>query len=243
MTCSLDPRLCAISENQGPTAFAEPAALDGRPLWPAAGFERRRGRADPQIWPLRVWSSSDRGFGRSSPRRISPAKLYQPEFTEVVLALSTPRSEDAVRLRGGWMLGLLIREGPVDLRRPGVSTFGLTWENGGTTNTGLPLPLRRQCGAAGSRPGGYSAGGPGSQGGHRVCLLEHRAPALARASRFQPGNRRRANRPVRRGCHVNHWTVDYGDLRAGRRCVPSLEPGAWSAEGSSRKKSPLEFVS
>jgi 1,4-dihydroxy-6-naphthoate synthase len=71
-----------------------------------------------------------------------------------------------------------------------------------------------------------------------VYALEHRAPALAHASRYNRGiGDERTDRFV--GMYVNHWTVDYGDK--GREAVRALLGRAWSA-GLVPEKVAVEFV-
>ncbi len=141
--------------------------------------------------------SALRGLRIGVPGKLTTAyltlKLYQPEFVEVVLPFDT--IEDAV-LRGEVDVGLLIHEGQLTFADRGLhlwTDLGEWWYE----DTGLPPPPWRQCRAARSRPSSHSAGGPGSQGEHRLCSRTPR-PGLGARQPVQPRNRRRANRPVRR---------------------------------------------
>jgi len=181
--------------------------------------------------------SALRGLRIGVPGKLTTAyltlKLYQPEFTEVVLPFDT--IEDAV-LRGEVDVGLLIHEGQLTFADRGLhlwTDLGEWWYE----DTGLPLPLggnvvRRDLGPAVIQQVARDLKAS------IVYALEHRAPALAHASRYNRGiGDERTDRFV--GMYVNHWTVDYGDK--GREAVRALLGRAWSA-GLVPEKVAVEFV-
>ena len=181
--------------------------------------------------------SALRGLRIGVPGKLTTAyltlKLYQPEFVEVVLPFDT--IEDAV-LRGEVDVGLLIHEGQLTFADRGLhlwTDLGEWWYE----DTGLPLPLggnvvRRDLGPAVIRQVARDLKAS------IVYALEHRAPALVHASRFNRGiGEERTDRFV--GMYVNHWTVDYGDK--GREAVRALLGRAWSA-GLVPEKVAVEFV-
>jgi len=141
-------------------------------------------------------------------------KLFQPDFSEVVMPFD--RIEDAV-LAGEVDVGLLIHEGQLTYADAGLHL----WADLGTwwlADTGLPLPLggnavRRNLG----RPLIERIGR--DLRASIVYALEHRAPALAHASRYNRGiGDERTDTFV--GMYVNQWTVDYGPR--GRAAVQEL---------------------
>ena len=181
--------------------------------------------------------SALRGLRIGVPGKLTTAyltlKLYQPEFVEVVLPFDT--IEDAV-LRGEVDVGLLIHEGQLTFADRGLhlwTDLGEWWYE----DTGLPLPLggnvvRRDLGPAVIQQVARDLKAS------IVYALEHRAPALAHASRYNRGiGDERTDRFV--GMYVNHWTVDYGDK--GREAVRALLDRAWSA-GLVPEKVAVEFV-
>ncbi|HTG84752.1 MAG TPA: MqnA/MqnD/SBP family protein [Gemmatimonadales bacterium] len=181
--------------------------------------------------------SALRGLRIGVPGKLTTAyltlKLYQPEFVEVVLPFDT--IEDAV-LRGEVDVGLLIHEGQLTFADRGLhlwTDLGEWWYE----DTGLPLPLggnvvRRDLGPAVIQQVARDLKAS------IVYALEHRAPALVHASRFNRGiGEERTDRFV--GMYVNHWTVDYGDK--GREAVRALLDRAWSA-GLVPEKVAVEFV-
>jgi 1,4-dihydroxy-6-naphthoate synthase len=181
--------------------------------------------------------SAVRGLRIGVPGKLTTAyltlKLYQPEFVEVVLPFDT--IEDAV-LRGEVDVGLLIHEGQLTFADRGLhlwTDLGEWWYE----DTGLPLPLggnvvRRDLGPAVIQQVARDLKAS------IVYALEHRAPALVHASRFNRGiGEERTDRFV--GMYVNHWTVDYGDK--GREAVRALLDRAWSA-GLVPEKVAVEFV-
>ncbi|HXG44072.1 MAG TPA: MqnA/MqnD/SBP family protein [Gemmatimonadales bacterium] len=141
-------------------------------------------------------------------------KLYQPEFTEVVVPFD--RVEDLV-LEGSVDLGLLIHEGQLTYRDRGLhlwADLGEWWFG----ETGLPLPLggnavRRDLGEAVVRQVARDL---------RASILyglEHRTEALAHARQYNRGiGDERTDRFV--SMYVNQWTVDYGER--GRKAVREL---------------------
>src|SRR6187549_93608 len=160
-------------------------------------------------------------------------RLYQPELEPVVVPFD--RIEDAVH-RGEVDVGLLIHEGQLTYADDGLhlwADLGAWWME----DTGLPLPLggnavRRDLGPA------VTAQIARDLKASIVYALEHRAPALVHASRFNRGiGEERTDRFV--GMYVNHWTVDYGDK--GREAVRALLGRAWSA-GLVPEKVAVEFV-
>ena len=181
--------------------------------------------------------SALRGLRIGVPGKLTTAyltlKLYQPEFNEVVLPFDT--IEDAV-LQGEVDVGLLIHEGQLTFADRGLhlwTDLGEWWYD----DTGLPLPLggnvvRRDLGPAVIQQVARDLKAS------IVYALEHRAPALAHASRFNRGiGEERTDRFV--GMYVNHWTVDYGD--EGREAVRALLDRAWSA-GLVPEKIAVDFV-
>jgi 1,4-dihydroxy-6-naphthoate synthase len=149
-------------------------------------------------------------------------KLYQPDFTEVVIPFD--QIEAAVE-RGEVDAGLLIHEGQLTYVDSG---FHL-WEDLGAwwlEDTGLPLPLggnvvRRDLGDA------IIDQIARNLKASIVYGLEHRAPALEHARRFNRGiGDERTDTFV--GMYVNQWTVDYGSR--GRQAVQALLDRAWEAE-------------
>jgi len=141
-------------------------------------------------------------------------KLFQPAFTEAILPFD--RIEDAVQA-GEVDAGLLIHEGQLTFADQGLSLWtdlGAWW----LAETGLPLPLggnvvRRDLGAAVTRQIARDLRAS------IVYGLEHRAPALAHAKRFNRGlTDERTDAFV--GMYVNEWTVDYGPR--GRAAVERL---------------------
>ena len=141
-------------------------------------------------------------------------KLFQPAFIEIVLPFD--RIEDAVHA-GEVDVGLLIHAGQLTFADQGLSLWtdlGAWW----LAETGLPLPLggnvvRRDLGAAVIRQIARDLKAS------IVYGLEHRAPALAHAKRFNRGlTDERTDAFV--GMYVNQWTVDYGPR--GRAAVERL---------------------
>jgi 1,4-dihydroxy-6-naphthoate synthase len=141
-------------------------------------------------------------------------KLFQPDFSEVVMPFD--RIEDAVHA-GEVDVGLLIHEGQLTYADAGLhlwADLGAWW----LADTGLPLPL-------GGNAVRRDLGGPVIEQIGRdlrasiVYALEHRAPALAHASRYNRGiGDERTDTFV--GMYVNQWTVDYGPR--GRAAVQEL---------------------
>jgi 1,4-dihydroxy-6-naphthoate synthase len=141
-------------------------------------------------------------------------KLYQPDVKQVVVPFD--RIEEAVH-DGAVDLGLLIHEGQLTYGDAGLhlwTDLGAWWME----ETGLPLPLggnvvRRDLGDAVIRQIARDLRAS------IVYGLEHRAPALAHASRFNRGiGDERTDTFV--GMYVNRWTVEYG--KRGRRAVQEL---------------------
>jgi 1,4-dihydroxy-6-naphthoate synthase len=141
-------------------------------------------------------------------------KLYHPGFVEVVLPFD--RIEEAVH-RGEVDVGLLIHEGQLTYADTGLhlwADLGAWWME----ETGLPLPLggnavRRDLGPA------VIAQIARDLRASIVYGLDHRAPALAHAKRFNRGiGDERTDTFV--GMYVNQWTVDYGPR--GRQAVQAL---------------------
>jgi 1,4-dihydroxy-6-naphthoate synthase len=141
-------------------------------------------------------------------------RLYQPELEPVVVPFD--RIEDAVH-RGEVDVGLLIHEGQLTYADDGLhlwADLGAWWME----DTGLPLPLggnavRRDLGPA------VTAQIARDLKASIVYALEHRAPALAHARRYNRGiGDERTDTFV--GMYVNHWTVDYGPR--GREAVQRL---------------------
>jgi len=141
-------------------------------------------------------------------------KLFQPDMSEVVMPFD--RIEDAVHA-GEVDVGLLIHEGQLTYADAGLhlwADLGAWW----LADTGLPLPLggnavRRDLGAPLIEQIGRDLRAS------IVYALEHRAPALAHASRYNRGiGDERTDTFV--GMYVNEWTVDYGPR--GRAAVQEL---------------------
>jgi 1,4-dihydroxy-6-naphthoate synthase len=129
-------------------------------------------------------------------------KLYQPKIEAVVIPFD--RIGDAVRA-GQVDAGLLIHEGQLTYADDGFHLWqdlGAWW----LADTGLPLPLggnvvRRDLGPA------VTAQVARDLRASIEYALEHRAPALAHASRFNRGiGEEKTDRFV--GMYVNQWTVD-----------------------------------
>ena len=160
-------------------------------------------------------------------------KLFQPDFVEVVMPFD--QIEDAV-LRGDADVGLLIHEGQLTFGDRGLELWGDLGE-WWYQDTGLPLPLggnvvRRDLGPAVIQQVARDLKAS------IVYALEHRAPALAHAAKFNRGiGDERTDTFV--GMYVNQWTVDYGDR--GREAVRTLLDRAWKA-GLVPEKVEVEFV-
>jgi 1,4-dihydroxy-6-naphthoate synthase len=161
------------------------------------------------------------------------AKLYQPDFEEVVVPFD--EIEDAVH-RGDVDIGLLIHEGQLTYADTGLhlwADLGAWW----LEETGLPLPLggnavRRDLGPAVVEQIARDLRAS------IVYALEHRAPALAHAKQYNRGiGDERTDTFV--GMYVNAWTVDYGPR--GREAVQSLLDRAFSA-GIVPEKVAVEFI-
>ena len=141
-------------------------------------------------------------------------RLFQPDFFEVVMPFD--RIEDAVH-RGEVDAGLLIHEGQLTYADTGLylwADLGEWW----LRDTALPLPLggnavRRDLGRDLIEQIGRDLRAS------IVYALDHRAPALAHASRYNRGiGQERTDTFV--GMYVNQWTVDYGPR--GRAAVQEL---------------------
>lgn len=141
-------------------------------------------------------------------------KLFQPDFTEVVMPFD--QIEAAVK-RGDVDLGLLIHEGQLTYQDDGFhlwADMGEWWFG----ETGLPLPLggnvvRRDLGPAVVEQVARDLKAS------IVYALEHRAPALEHAKQYNRGiGDEKTDRFV--GMYVNEWTVDYSDR--GREAVREL---------------------
>jgi len=141
-------------------------------------------------------------------------RLFQPEFIEVVMPFD--RIEEAIHA-GEVDVGLLIHEGQLTYADTGLhlwADLGEWW----LRDTGLPLPLggnavRRDLGKDIIDQIGRDLRAS------IVYALEHRAPALAHASRYNRGiGQERTDTFV--GMYVNQWTVDYGPR--GRAAVQEL---------------------
>jgi 5,8-dihydroxy-2-naphthoate synthase len=159
-----------------------------------------------------------RGRRIAVPGRLTTAylalKLFQPDFVEVVMPFD--RIEEAVHA-GDVNAGLLIHEGQLTYADTGLhlwTDLGAWW----VEDTGLPLPLggnavRRDLGPE------IVAQIARDLRASIVYALEHRAPALAHASRFNRGiGNERTDAFV--AMYVNQWTVDYGPR--GRAAVQEL---------------------
>ena len=141
-------------------------------------------------------------------------RLFQPEFDGVVMPFD--RIEEAVHA-GEVDAGLLIHEGQLTYADAGLhlwADLGEWW----LQDTGLPLPsggnaVRRDLGGEVIEQIGRDLRAS------IVYALEHRAPALAHASRYNRGiGQERTDTFV--GMYVNQWTVDYGPR--GRAAVQEL---------------------
>jgi 1,4-dihydroxy-6-naphthoate synthase len=141
-------------------------------------------------------------------------RLFQPDFDGVVMPFDS--IEDAVHA-GEVDAGLLIHEGQLTYADTGLhlwADLGAWW----LQDTGLPLPLggnavRRDLGREVIEQIGRDLRAS------IVYALEHRAPALAHASRYNRGiGQERTDTFV--GMYVNQWTVDYGPR--GRAAVQEL---------------------
>jgi 1,4-dihydroxy-6-naphthoate synthase len=141
-------------------------------------------------------------------------KLFQPDFVEVVVPFD--QAEACLR-RGEVDLGLLIHEGQLTYQDEGFhlwADMGEWWFG----ETGLPLPLggnvvRRDLGPTVIQQVARDLKAS------IVYALEHRAPALEHAKRFNRGiGDEKTDRFV--GMYVNQWTVDYGER--GRAAVREL---------------------
>jgi 1,4-dihydroxy-6-naphthoate synthase len=160
-------------------------------------------------------------------------RLYQPEFEAVVVPFD--RIEDAVHA-GTVDVGLLIHEGQLTYADDGLHLWqdlGAWW----LAETSLPLPLggnvvRRDLGEdVIVQIGDHLRASI-------VYALEHRAPALAHASRFNRGiGDERTDTFV--GMYVNEWTVNYGER--GQRAVQHLLDRAFDA-GIIPERVPVTFV-
>jgi 1,4-dihydroxy-6-naphthoate synthase len=160
-------------------------------------------------------------------------KLYQPAVAEVVIPFD--QIEEAVH-RGDVDVGLLIHEGQLTYADSGLhlwADLGAWW----LKDTGLPLPLggnavRRDLGEPVIRQIARDLRAS------IVYALEHRAPALAHASRFNRGiGAERTDTFV--GMYVNQWTVDYGPR--GRAAVQQLLDRGHAA-GLIPERVKVEFV-
>jgi 1,4-dihydroxy-6-naphthoate synthase len=166
--------------------------------------------ADPRI--------ALRGRRVAVPGRLTTAylalKLYQPEFVAVVVPFD--RIEDAVHA-GEVDVGLLIHEGQLTYADTGLhlwADLGAWWME----DTGLPLPLGGNAVRRDLGPDVIAQIGRDLRASI-VYGLEHRAPALAHAKRFNRGiGDERTDTFV--GMYVNQWTVDYGPR--GREAVQKL---------------------
>ena len=141
-------------------------------------------------------------------------KLYQPELEPVVVPFD--QVGNAVK-RGAAEAALVIHEGQITFATDGFELWqdlGAWWQ----AETGLPLPLggnvvRRDLGPE------LIAQVARDLKASIEYALDHRAPALAHASRYNRGISEEAtDRFV--GMYVNQWTVDYGPR--GRRAVQLL---------------------
>jgi 1,4-dihydroxy-6-naphthoate synthase len=141
-------------------------------------------------------------------------KLFQPDFVEVVMPFD---QIEAALKRGDIDLGLLIHEGQLTYQDDGFhlwADMGEWWFG----ETGLPLPLggnvvRRDLGPAVVEQVARDLKAS------IVYALEHRAPALEHAKRYNRGiGDEKTDRFV--GMYVNEWTVDYSDR--GREAVREL---------------------
>jgi len=166
--------------------------------------------ADPRI--------ALRGRRVAVPGRLTTAylalKLYQPELIEIVVPFD--RIEEAVHA-GEVDVGLLIHEGQLTYADTGLhfwADLGAWWME----DTGLPLPLGGNAVRRDLGPDVIAQIGRDLRASI-VYGLEHRAPALAHAKRFNRGiGDERTDTFV--GMYVNQWTVDYGPR--GREAVQKL---------------------
>ncbi len=159
-----------------------------------------------------------RGLRVAVPGRLTTAylalRLYQPDFADVVVPFD--QIEDAVQA-GEVDAGLLIHEGQLTYSDAGLhlwTDLGVWWQH----DTGLPLSLG---GNAVRRDLGQEVIEQIARDlrASIVYALEHRAPALAHASRYNRGiGDERTDTFV--GMYVNQWTVDYGPR--GRAAVQEL---------------------
>jgi 1,4-dihydroxy-6-naphthoate synthase len=181
--------------------------------------------------------AATRGRRIAVPGKLTTAylalRLYQPEFTAVVLPFD--QIEHVVQ-RGEVELGLLIHEGQLTYRDQGLhlwADMGEWWH----ADTGLPLPLggnvvRRDLGDAIVQQVARDLKAS------IVYALEHRAPALAHARQFNRGiGEERTDTFV--GMYVNDWTVDYGPR--GRQAVQALLDRGFAA-GLIPERVRAEFV-
>jgi 5,8-dihydroxy-2-naphthoate synthase len=159
-----------------------------------------------------------RGRRVAVPGRLTTAylalELFQPEFTEVVVPFD--RIEEAVH-SGEVEVGLLIHEGQLTYADSGLhlwADLGAWW----LQDTGLPLPLGGNAVRRDLGPELVAQIGRDLRASI-VYALDHRAQALAHASRFNRGiGDARTDTFV--GMYVNQWTVDYGPR--GRAAVQEL---------------------
>jgi 1,4-dihydroxy-6-naphthoate synthase len=178
-----------------------------------------------------------KGMRIAVPGRLTTAylalKLFQPDFVEVVV----PFDQIEARVREGEAdLGLLIHEGQLTYADEGFQLWadmGEWWFE----QTGLPLPLggnvvRRDLGPA------IIAQVARDLKASIVYALQHRAPALEHAKRFNRGiGDEKTDRFV--GMYVNQWTVDYGER--GRQAVRELLKRGYQA-GVIPHEVEVEFV-
>jgi 5,8-dihydroxy-2-naphthoate synthase len=168
--------------------------------------------------PPRDPRAASRGLRIAVPGQLTTAnlalRLFQPEFTAVVVPFDQIEAEV---LAGAVDLGLLIHEGQLTYGDDGLhlwADLGEWWFG----ETGLPLPLggnvvRRDLGPDLVQQVARDLKAS------IVYALEHRAPALEHAKRFNRGlGDENTDRFV--GMYVNDWTVDYGDR--GREAVREL---------------------
>jgi 1,4-dihydroxy-6-naphthoate synthase len=160
-------------------------------------------------------------------------KLYQPDCATQVVPFD--QIEDAVH-RGDVDVGLLIHEGQLTYGDTGLHLWGYlgAWW---MAETGLPLPLGGNAVRRDLEPE-IIAQIARDLRASIVYGLEHRAPALAHAKRFNRGiGDERTDTFV--GMYVNQWTVDYG--ARGRQAVRLLLDRAYAA-GLVPEKVDVEFV-
>jgi 1,4-dihydroxy-6-naphthoate synthase len=195
----------------------------------------------PRLVSLRPVPTDPRGAVRglrvAVPGRLTTAylalKLYQPDVIELVLPFDA--IEEAVHA-GKADIGLLIHEGQLTYADSGLQMWadlGAWW----LQDTGLPLPLggnavRRDLGSTVIRQIARDLRAS------IVYALDHRAPALAHARRFNRGiGDERTDTFV--GMYVNEWTVDYGPR--GREAVQTLLTRGFEA-GIIPERVTAEFV-